>query len=178
MSRGLLLTITCCVLMASTASAAPSSLAKGMWSAGYTFDGANDEILGGYNISDMNKLVINFALISVDPGEVNGVDIDSNTGWAIGGAIHHYINKWSTSNFAPFIGAAVSYGESATPNDNGNTRIEGRFGGEAFPIDPLGISGYIGLGYSRAGEADNGDAGPSAIGFFRSGVSATFYWDW
>jgi hypothetical protein len=178
MSRGFVLAIACVAFMASTASAAPTSLMKGMWSAGYTFDGVSDEILGGYNISDMNKLIINFALVNVDEGEINGVDIDSQTGWAIGAALHHYLNGLSTSNFAPFIGGQISYGESATEDDPGNTRIEGRLGAEAFPIDPLGISGHIGFGYSRAGEQANGDEGQSAIGFFRSGVSATFYWDW
>ena len=178
MSRGFVLAIACVALMASTASAAPSSLMKGMWSLGYTFDGCADEILGGYNIADMNKLIVNFALNSQDPGEVGGVDIDSDTGWAIGAALHHYLNGLSTSNFAPFIGAGFSIGESAFADNDANTRIDGRFGAEAFPIDPLGISGYVGLGYFMAGEDESGDEGPSSLGFFRSGVSATFYWDW
>lgn len=178
MSRGFVLAIACVAFMASTASAAPSSLMKGMWSAGYTFEGGDDEILGGYNFSDMNKVIVNFALNSADPGEDDGVDGDSDTGWAIGAAWHHYLNGLSTSNFAPFLGAGFSIGESAFAGNDANTSVDGRFGVEAFPIDPLSISGYVGLGYFKAGEEPNGDDGPSSIGFFRSGVSATFYWDW
>jgi hypothetical protein len=178
MFRSLLMAAVCCALMTSGATAAPSSLMKGMWSAGYTFDGAADEILAGYNISDMNKLIFNFAINSVDPGQEGGVDIDSDTGWAIGAALHHYLNGLSTSNFAPFLGAGFSIGESAFSDTDANTRVEGRFGAEAFPIDPLGISGYVGLGYFMSGEEADGDDGPSSIGLFRSGVSATFYWDW
>jgi len=178
MSRGFVLAIACVAFMASTASAAPSSLMKGMWSAGYTFDGSADEILAGYNISDMNKVIVNFGINSTDPGQINGVDQDSDTGWAIGAALQHYLSGLSTSNFAPFIGGGFSIGESAFSGTDANTRVDGRFGAEAFPIDPLGISGYVGLGYFKAGEEDNGDDGPSTIGVFRSGVSATFYWDW
>jgi hypothetical protein len=178
MFRSLLIAAVCCALMTSGATAAPSSLMKGIWSLGYTFDGASDEILAGYNISDMDKLIVNFALNSVDPGQDAGIDQDSDTGWAIGGALHHYLNGLSTSNFAPFIGGGVSVGESAFAGTDANTRIDARFGAEAFPIDPIGISGHIGIGYFRTGEEANGDDGPSTIGFFRSGVSATFYWDW
>jgi hypothetical protein len=178
MFRSSLITLVCCAFAASAASAAPASLAKGTWSAGYTFDGSSDEILFGINVADMNKIVVNFAINSVDPGESGGVDLDSDTGWAIGAALHHYLNSLSTSNFSPFLGAGFSIGESAFSDSDANSSIEGRFGAEAFPIDPLGISGYVGLGYFKEGEDTDGDEGASSIGLFRSGVSATFYWDW
>jgi len=174
MSRGALLAILCCSLAASAANAAPSALVKGMWSAGFEFSGADDAILFGYNISDMNKITGIFGLNSNDPGEG-----DSETGWAIGASWDHYLSSLSTESFAPFIGAAASYGESAG-DESGNTRFEGRFGLEAWPHDQLGISGNLGIGYTDFGEeeiaGEDVDQG-SFVGFFRSGVAATFYWD-
>ena len=180
MSRGALLAILCCSLAASAAHAAPDALMKGMWSAGYEFSGSDDTIRFGYNISDMNKITAIFGLNSNDPGEVApGVEGDSETGWAIGAMWDHYLSSLSTDNFAPFIGVAASYGESAF-DESGNTRFEGHFGLEAWPVDALGISGNVGLGYTDFGEEEVGgedlDQG-SFVGLFRSGVAATFYWD-
>jgi hypothetical protein len=183
MSRGALLAILCCSLAASAAYAAPDALTKGMWSAGYEFSGADDTIFMGYNISDMNKLSGILGLNSNDPGEeIQGGEVvegDSETGWAIGGSFDHYLSSLSNDNFAPFIGVLASYGESAG-DESGNTRIEGRFGLEAWPVDALGVGGHVGVGYTDFGSEDVGDEdldNGSFVGLFRSGVTATFYWD-
>jgi hypothetical protein len=183
MFRSALLASVCVMLMASAALAeAPSSLMKGNWSISYTADSGT--ALGvGYQIKDMSKIAVDFGVSNEDFTSAIDDSLDtSRTEFQIGVSYHYYLKKLSNQYFAPFIGGRFGYADSGYEGTNGDLEIEGRFGGEAFPIAPLSVGGFIGLGYRQDNDAIDNLTGASAdgdvttFGTIRSAFFVSLYW--
>jgi hypothetical protein len=170
------------MLMASAALAdAPSSLMKGNWSLAYTA-GSGAALSVGYGLKDMNKVVIDFGVSNtdLDPAEDDAFDPDSATEFQIGAAYHYYLMKMSNQYFSPFIGGRFGYADAGGDTD-GDFEFDFRFGGEAFPITPLSIGGYVAFGYSQDNDAfyDSGENSyydANTLGTTRSAIFASLYW--
>ncbi len=191
MFRSALLASVFCMLVASAAFAdAPESLMKGNWSLGYTADSgspsvnynaesASDaidfgDLIFGYQVANMVKIAGNFGLASIDPGG----DIDSATMYRVGGTVHYYVDGLSNQYFSPFLGGNFTYiGYSGDPFEgkDGDFAFNIRFGGEAFPVAPLSVGGYIGFEYLQ--EGDYGDEeGSTFMSVNRSALFVSLYW--
>ncbi len=161
MFRNAILASVCAMLVASAALAeAPSSLMKGNMSLGFTAS-ASPTILFGYQIKDMFKIGTAVGVASLDPGD---------TSWTIQAAGHYYLAGKSNQYFAPFLGAGVGYSDSGVEGSDGTLELNARFGGEAFPVPPLSVGGWVGVGWSEL------DSETDAIGTLRSEFFVTLYW--
>lgn len=183
MFRSLFIALVATLLIASVASAAPQSLLKGHWSLGYSPSGAQEFLLG-IGIADMSKIVASASFENVNPGDtVTGGQTtpggDSNTAWSVGAAYHYYVDGLSTEGFAPFVGGGFRYSDTGVSGEDGSFAFDGRFGGEAFPIEALSIGGFVGVQYMKEGDVTEGDTtekGDTEITSFRSSIFATLYW--
>lgn len=182
MFRSLLVALASTALLASVAAASPHSLGKGHWSLGYTSD-RESTIQLGIGVADMTRIIANVGLENVDPGN----NVDSQTTFSIGGALHRYLSGMSTDIFSPFLGAGVGVSEIGVDNQDANIDVFGGFGGEAFVAEPVSIGGFVGLGYTKSGDADiDTDSDPTTppvhfegdktFGTLRSAITATLYW--
>lgn len=161
MFRSAILASVCAMLVASAALAeAPSSLMKGNMSLGFTAS-SDPSILFGYQMKDMLKIGGAVGVASLDPGD---------TSWNIGAAVHYYLAGKSNQYFAPFIGGGLGWADSGVEGTDGTLELDGRFGVEAFPVTPLSVGGYVGVGWREL------NADTNSIGTFRSAFFVSFYW--
>lgn len=181
MFRSALLASVCVMLVASAALAdAPSSLMKGNWSLAYTA-GSGTAFAFGYQLKDMNKIAVDFGVSNkdFDPADPDEVDPDSITEWQIGVGYHYYLMGMSNQYFSPFIGGRLGYADSGIEDTDGDIEVEFRFGGEAFPIPPLSIGGYVAFGYAQDNDTVVSDLGlgdQTSLGTTRSAIFASLYW--
>jgi len=181
MFRSAILASVCAMLVASAALAeAPSSLTKGNWSLAYTA-GSGTALSVGYQIKDMNKIAIDFGVSNtdLDPADEDAFDPDGATQFQIGAAYHYYLMSLSNQYFSPFLGARFGYADAGGDTD-GDFEFDFRFGGEAFPVAPLSIGGYVGFGYSQDNDAyfdpTEGYYDSNTFGTIRSAFFASLYW--
>jgi hypothetical protein len=186
MFRSLLIGLIATVMIASVASAAPPSLSKGHWSLGYSPDGAQ-EFLFGMGIADMTKIVVSASFDNDSPGDVvsagGTTEFESNTSFGIGGALHYYLDGLSNEHFAPFLGGGFAYFDTGVDGEDGSFAFDGRFGGEAFAVEPLSIGGFVGVRYTKEGDRDGFQGGEpvtfegdKSFSSFRSAIFANLYW--
>lgn len=182
MFRSSIVALMSTMLIASAAAAAPTSLAKGHWSLGYQASGGSNVQLG-IGVADMTRIIVSASVQNSKPGDDGNPatpEAKSTTRWSVGGAFHRYMGGMATDHFAPFFGAAVGITDSGVEGSGSSFDVEGRFGGEAFVIDALSIGGFIGVGYTKAGDTEVTQGvtveGDKTFGTVRSGITATLYW--
>ncbi len=161
MFRSALLASMCALLVASVAMAdAPSSLMGGNWSLGFNAD-ASEAIAVGYQLRDMMKVGGQVGVASTDPGD---------TAWSVGVLAHWYLASLSNQYFSPFVGGEFGWSDSGREGSDGTLNLNARFGGEAFPVPPLSVGGYIGFGWREL------DADTDFFGTLRSAFFVNLYW--
>ena len=178
MFRSLFVAVVSSALIASAAAAAPTSLMKGHWSIGYEA-GESGAVQIGIGAADMTRIIVDVWVKNTKPGGEGS----SVTGWSVGGAFHRYMSGMATDHFAPFFGAGVDVSKTGVEDSKASFAVNGRFGGEAFVIEPLSIGGFIGVEYEKEGDTKGvvqGQPvtikGPKYFSTVRSAITATLYW--
>ena len=180
--------------------AAPESLSAGHWSLGFEAD-RNVNVNVGYGIANMTRLIVNGAMVSPGDVELDSRQIEVTTSYSIGIALQRYLGWASNEQLAAFLGGGVAYTASAERTEDvqlgdppGGTlqlrfdpgdvfSINGRFGLEFFPWDPVSVSGHIGVAADMHADGESVGVGsaeqPVSAGNDVSTFSAlfvTFYW--
>jgi hypothetical protein len=185
MFKSVFVALVSTIVLVTGAVAAPHSLDKGHWSLGYEAS-SGSTVNFGIGVADMSRIIASLSVANAKPGDDGNPQTpepESTTAFAVGGAFHRYLSGLSTDYFSPFFGVGVSYSDSGIENEKGDFSVDGRFGGEAFVIEPLSIGGFVGFGYTQEGDTEitQGNQtvtieGDRRVGTTRSALFATLYW--
>lgn len=185
---------------AAAAIASPPALTRGHWSLGFEAD-RNVNVSMGYGIASLTRLIVNGSVVS--PGNViaGGRDLESTASISVGIVLQRYLSWASSDRFAPFLGGGAAFTATGVTSEevnvNGNPTelrfdpgdvysVNGRFGVEFFPWEPISISGHVGITADMHSEGEvvdlNGfpiaprevDLGNDVYTF--SALFVTFYW--
>ena len=186
------------MMVALPAGAAPPSLAKGYWSLGFETD-RNLNVTVGYGVADMTRMIVSGSILSTGDLVTGSRETTYDATYSLGLAVQRYFDWASSERFAPFFGGGVEYtftgqvteelelqqvGTVELVFDTGDVlSINGRFGVECFPWEPISVSGHVGVLAQMHYEGESGtvtgeqrvlDSGNDVLTF--SELFVTFYW--